>query len=111
MVSLTLVLLAALSSAQGPTVEAAPFNAFRIGVNGLTLYHLYDTPATTLQRDFARFKNDGNNTIVIVTYWYRLESSRGVYNQQFINNIIRLTRVNLDVLPPFGVSSVDFVRV
>jgi len=92
-VSLTLILLAALSSAQEPSAQAVSSNASHIGVNYLTLYHLYDTPAATLQRDFARFKKDGINTIVIVMYWYRLESSKGVYNQQFINNVIRVANI------------------
>jgi len=64
-----------------------------IGVNYLTLYHRYDTPQTVLDRDFSRFKTHGINTIVIVLYWYRIESSQGVYNQQFINNVIRVANV------------------
>jgi len=62
-------------------------------VNYLTLYHLYDTPTEVLKRDFARFKNDGINIIVIVMYWYRLESTQGKYNQQFINNVIRVANL------------------
>jgi hypothetical protein len=64
-----------------------------IGVNYLTLYHRYDTPQTVLDRDFSRFKTDGINTIVVALYWYRIESSQGVYNQQFINNVIRVVNV------------------
>lgn len=63
------------------------------GVNYLTLYNEYDTAQTILDRDFSRFKADGINAIVIVLYWYRIESSQGVYNQQFINNVIRVANV------------------
>ena len=64
-----------------------------IGMNYLTLYHMYDTSTRTLEQDFARFKNDGMNTIVITMFWYRLESSKGVYDQQFINNVIRVSNL------------------
>lgn len=78
------------SSAMQPPTSAT---TRLIGVNYLTLYHRYDTPETVLDRDFSRFKTDGINTIVIVLYWYRIESSQGVYNQQFINNVIRVANV------------------
>ena len=89
---------------EGHTVEAATLHPQRratssapgsghIGVNYMSLYNSYDTPATTLQTDFAKFKNDGINTIAVTLYWYRIESSRGVYNQQFINNVIRVSNV------------------
>jgi aryl-phospho-beta-D-glucosidase BglC (GH1 family) len=64
-----------------------------IGVNYLTLYHEYDTSQTILDRDFSRFKADGINTIVILLYWYRIESSQGVYNQEFIKNVIRVVNI------------------
>jgi hypothetical protein len=64
-----------------------------VGINYLTLYHMYDTPTQTLERDFAVFKNDGINTIVITMFWYRLESSQGSYNRQFINNVIRVCNI------------------
>jgi hypothetical protein len=77
-----------------PSTEQPPPSTTKlIGVNYLTLYHEYDTPQTVLDRDFSRFKTDGINTIVIVLYWYRIESSQGVYNQQFINNVIRVANV------------------
>jgi len=74
-------------------------DAVHVGVNYLTLYHQYETPLATLQNDFERFKNDGINTIVVVIYWYRVESSQGVYNQEFIDNVIRVvnTAANYDI--------------
>lgn len=82
-----------------------PAPSGHIGVNYLTLYHRYDTPTETLQRDFARFKNDGITTIVVAMFWYRLESSKGVYNQKFVNNVIRIcnvaTQYGLEVMIDF----------
>ena len=63
------------------------------GLNYLTLYHLYDTPSTILERDFARFKRDGVNAIAIVMFWYRLEPSKGIYNLEFVNNVIRVSNI------------------
>jgi arabinogalactan endo-1,4-beta-galactosidase len=64
-----------------------------IGVNYVTLYHAYDTPSTVLNRDFTKFQKDGINTIVILVFWYRVESAPDVYNQEFINNVIRVCKV------------------
>lgn len=82
---------ATLHPTRRPTEGASGFA--HIGVNYITLYHLYDTPLEVLQRDFGRFKSDGINTIVIVMYWYRLESTKGVYNQEYINNVVRVAGV------------------
>jgi len=112
---LALLLLVLLVVMEGHAVEAATLyptrrttsikDAAHVGVNYLTLYHLYDTPAATLQRDFAKFKSDGVNTIVIVMYWYRIESSKGLYNQAYINNVIRVTKTAAD----YGLSvMIDF---
>ena len=87
---------AAVSNVVVQQVDAAVLQApptRRVGVNYITLYHRYDTPTETLQRDFARFKADGISAIVIVMMWYRLEGAKGVYNQQFINNVIRVSNV------------------
>ncbi len=64
-----------------------------VGVSYLTLHHSYDTQTETLERDFAKFRNDGIRTIAIVMFWYKLEMSRGVYNQEFIENVIRVCNV------------------
>jgi hypothetical protein len=61
-----------------------------VGVSYFTRHHFYDTPTETLETDFAKFRNDGIRTIAIVMFWYNLELSKGVYNQQFINNVIRV---------------------
>ena len=108
---LALLLLIVLVGMEGHTVEATSLHPTRrisgvhVGVNYLTLYNLYDTPTETLQRDFARFKNDGINSIVVLVYWYRVESSQGVYNQQFISNVVHVCNVakqyDLDVMIDF----------
>ena len=64
-----------------------------IGVNYLTLYHEYTTPESRLQHDFALFQREGINTIVVSLFWYRIEDSRGVYDQQFIDNVTRVIRI------------------
>jgi hypothetical protein len=61
-----------------------------VGVSYFTRHHFYDTPTETLETDFAKFRNDGIRTIAIVMFWYNLELSKGEYNQQFINNVIRV---------------------
>jgi Cellulase (glycosyl hydrolase family 5) len=63
------------------------------GVDYLTLYNEYDTPTQQLTHDFAILKEHGLNTIVIVMYWYRLEPKKGVYDQQFIRNVIHVANV------------------
>jgi hypothetical protein len=100
---LALLLLVLLVVMEGHSVEAATLyptrrttpikDAAHVGVNYLTLYHLYNTPTETLERDFTRFRDDGIKTIVVLLYWYRVESSRGVYNRQFINNVVRVCNV------------------
>lgn len=103
-IGLALLLLVLLAGMEAQTVGATTLyprrrpssnspSSAHIGVNYLTLYHRYDTPTETLQRDFAKFKSDGVSTIVVAVFWYRLESSRGVYNQQFLNNVIRVCNV------------------
>ena len=64
-----------------------------MGVSYLTRHHFYDTPTETLEADFAKFRNDGIRTIAIVMFWYNLELSKGVYDRQFINNVIRVCNV------------------
>lgn len=102
-IGLALLLLVLLVIMEGHAVEAAALyptqrttsvkGATHVGVNYLSLYNLYDTPTEALQRDFAEFQNDGINTIVVLIFWYRVETSRGVYNQQFISNVIRVCNV------------------
>ncbi len=70
-----------------------PASAKYVGVNYVSKYNLYDTPADILNRDFAKFQADGINSIVIVVYWSRLESARGIYNQAFVNDVIRVANI------------------
>lgn len=64
-----------------------------IGVNYISASHLYDTPDNILNRDFTRFRSDGINTIAVAVHWYRVETDRGVYNQSFIDNVIRVANI------------------
>lgn len=62
-----------------------------IGLNYLSLYHMYSSEYTTdeiLHRDFSRFQNDGINVISLSLYWYRLEgNSRGDYDGEYLYTI------------------------
>ena len=89
-VPLTTTSVTSTSTITTTTTTLPPASQKNIGVNYLTLYHFYETPQSILDRDFSRFKSDGINTIVILVFWYRVESSPGVYNQNFINNVIRV---------------------
>ncbi|XHH09888.1 MAG: hypothetical protein ACFCUE_04470 [Candidatus Bathyarchaeia archaeon] len=57
---------------------------FQIGVNLLSTYHQYSPKYTTdaiLNRDFAKFQNDGITVISLSLYWYRIEgNTQGSYN-------------------------------
>lgn len=64
-----------------------------LGVNYLSLYYYYDTPDSILNRDFARFRSNGINVIALAVTWYRVETSKGVYDQKFIDNVIHIARV------------------
>ena len=75
------------------TSQKAEITSRHVGVNYLTLYYFYDTSTNILERDFSMFKKDGIDTIAIAMCWYRLESSKGVYNQEFINNVIRVSNI------------------
>jgi len=89
-----IILLGLIVSSSTISVDASTNNTTRfVGVNFLTLYHLYDTTPDVLQQDFARYKAQGINTIVIVMFWYRLEPVKGAYNQQLIENVIRVANV------------------
>jgi len=54
---------------------------------------MYDpglTPNSVLDRDFAKFKADGLDHVTICIYWYRVETALGVYDDNFLANIVRV---------------------
>ena len=86
---LTLILVASAGALSFASLQTTG----HVGVSYFTRNHFYDTSTQTLESDFARFRNDGIKTIAIVLFWYNLELSKGVYNQQFINNVIHVCNV------------------
>ena len=64
-----------------------------VGVNYFSLYNEYDTPDSRLAHDFTIFQKNGINTIALPLYWYRIELSPGVYDQEFINNVARVVKI------------------
>ena len=70
---------ASLTLACSGTIENV--KTMSIGVNYLSLYHMYSINDTILNRDFSKFEQDGISVISLALWWYRLEgNTRGSYN-------------------------------
>ena len=65
-----------------------PADIHPFGMNYLSKYHLYQTPANILDSDFHRFRDGGLNLVSLSLYWYRLEGpGRGEYHPEFLRNV------------------------
>jgi hypothetical protein len=56
----------------------------------LSLYNAYNPQYTTnikLHKDFAFFKENGISYIALPLYWYRIETARGEYDDDFLSNV------------------------
>lgn len=63
------------------------------GVNFLALHHAYESTDAVLDRDFAKFKNDGLDYISVSMFWHHLEgATRGDYSagDKFLSNVARV---------------------
>ncbi len=84
----------------------------KVGVNYLSLYHMYSdkyTPDDVLRRDFSRFQRDGVSVICLSLFWYRLEGNTqgdydgeylpypqevgGFFGERFLDNVKRVIEV------------------
>jgi hypothetical protein len=74
--------------------DPPPTGGLRVGV---TYYGNYQDwsglPDSVLERDFARFRSEGIDLIILPTYWNVLESSQGSYSNTVFNRLIHITTV------------------
>ncbi len=71
-------------------VANAQTSTFSVGVNYLSLYYEYSpqlTNDTVLNRDFTLFSNSGVKVISLPLFWYRLEPTKGNYDNNFLANV------------------------
>lgn len=73
-------------------VSGVPSDLPAQGLNYATTYWHFETfytPDSVLHRDFQKFANDGFQYVCFNIHWSYLESSRGVYNAQYIDDLKR----------------------
>jgi hypothetical protein len=70
------------------TISQSP--SLNIGVNYLSLYHMYSTTDAILRRDFKLFTEKNISIVALNLYWYNIETARGTYNDAFLDDVKRV---------------------
>jgi len=72
------------------------------GLNYDSLYHKYTISDAILQRDFALFRKNKIANITLSLYWYRIEPAPSIYDDVYLDNILRICSIasqyNLNVM-------------
>jgi len=91
--SLTFILIVLIGIMQIGVVSAATTTDIQVGINYLSNGNRYDESDSILEQDFAYFQQNGISVISIRVMWISIESSRGQYRSDVINNYRRVLTI------------------